>query len=88
MHQTLKPLGKLLMKLIRGSPAQQQYSLNVGGEIVRDLDKLCDLFPHHFSKIGKTVQSEAAVNKELLIEEYNFEVILFLKLDELLTLIR
>ncbi|KAK2719423.1 hypothetical protein QYM36_005046 [Artemia franciscana] len=30
---------KIINEVIRGSPAPQQYSLNVGGEIVRDLDK-------------------------------------------------
>ncbi|KAK2701355.1 hypothetical protein QYM36_019982 [Artemia franciscana] len=63
----------IINEVIRGSPAPQQYSLNAGGEIVRDLDKVCDLFAYHFSKIGETVQSEAAVNNELLIEESTFE---------------
>ncbi|KAK2722413.1 hypothetical protein QYM36_002824, partial [Artemia franciscana] len=68
-----KATWKIINEVIRGSPAPQQYSLNVGGEIVRDLDKVCDLFAYHFSKIGETVQSEAAVNNELLIEESTFE---------------
>ena len=68
-----KATWKIINEVIRGSPAPQQYSLNSGGEIVRDLDKVCDLFAYHFSKIGETVQSEAAVNNELLIEESTFE---------------
>ncbi|KAK2717666.1 hypothetical protein QYM36_006443 [Artemia franciscana] len=68
-----KATWKIINEVIRGSPAPQQYSLNVGGEIVRDLDQVCDLFAYHFSKIGETVQSEAAVNTELLIEESTFE---------------
>ena len=68
-----KAIWKIINEVIRGSTAPQQYSLNVGGEIVRDLDKVCNLFAYHFSKIGETVQSEAAVNNELLIEESTFK---------------
>ncbi|KAK2719648.1 hypothetical protein QYM36_005209, partial [Artemia franciscana] len=67
-----KATWKITNEVIRGSPAPQKYSLNFGGEIVRDLNKVCDLFAYHFSKIGETVQSEAAVNNELLIEESTF----------------
>ena len=59
--------------MIRDIPAPQEYSLNVGGKIVRDLNKVCDLFAHQFSNIGENVQSEAAVNKELQTEESTFE---------------
>ncbi|KAK2701632.1 hypothetical protein QYM36_019727 [Artemia franciscana] len=68
-----KATWKIINEVIRGSTAPQQNSLNAGGEIVRDLDEVCDLFAHHFSKIGETLQSEATVNKELLIEESTFE---------------
>ena len=64
-----KATWKIINEVIRGSPGPQHYSLNVVGEIVRDLDRVCDLFAHHFSKISETVQSKAAVNKELLTEE-------------------
>ncbi|KAK2704498.1 hypothetical protein QYM36_016782 [Artemia franciscana] len=37
-----KATWKIINEVIRGSPAPQQYSLNDGGEIVRDLDKVCD----------------------------------------------
>ncbi|KAK2708052.1 hypothetical protein QYM36_015669 [Artemia franciscana] len=35
----IKATWKIINGVIRGSPDPQQYSLNVGGEIVRDLDK-------------------------------------------------
>ncbi|KAK2707812.1 hypothetical protein QYM36_015483 [Artemia franciscana] len=69
----LKGTWKIINEMIRGGAAPQQCSLNVCGEIVRDLDKVCDLFAHNFSKIGETVQNEAAVNKELLAEESTLE---------------
>ncbi|KAK2711963.1 hypothetical protein QYM36_010856 [Artemia franciscana] len=63
---------KIIYEVIRGSPAPKKYSLNVGGEIVRDLDRVWGLLAHHFSMIDETAQSEAAENKELLTEESTF----------------
>ena len=70
---SFKTSWKIINEVVRGSPAPQQYSLNVGGNIVWDLDRVCDLFAQNFLKIGETVQSEAIVNRKWLTEKSTFK---------------